>query len=186
MATDVSEYLIDCPCKRGKIHARAESPDHPWAKDHQTKTEYTWQCERCASDYLILPDYRSHLVVRRTEHEAREVARKAHREAEGQLMASAAFRQTAEEFARLLDQQRYVTDVYRLASRASMTTGAIGSFRKEWTSGTDWVRRHFHTYQIRRVLDILGQSPDRFGSELERVEQLGNAVPAVIPVLELK
>ena len=69
---DVTKFQKPCLCGKGEIEITVTSPDHAWAKPHQTTYSYELKCGDCEKQYVITDDsivgraaYEAHLAVER-------------------------------------------------------------------------------------------------------------------------
>jgi hypothetical protein len=78
-----------------------------------------------------------------------------------------------------LDGLPSVAAVHHFLEELRLASYAIGSFRKHWREGRDWVAKHGRPHNIRAFLDALGRDASPFAADLDHIDRLANAVPSV-------
>jgi hypothetical protein len=87
--------------------------------------------------------------------------------------------EVSEAFGAYLDALPSVVAVHRFLEELRLASYAIGSFRKYWRGGRDWVATHGRSYNIRTFLEALGRDASPFAADLDHIDRLANAVPSV-------
>ena len=173
---DVSQHSIPWVCRAGKILVTTTLPDHPWVRASQIQTTYEFRCQACEAHYVIDDEGRIRL---RSEVAARLAAEDRLRAARHAFDRQADVEEVSEAFGAYLDALPSVVAVHRFLEELRLASYAIGSFRKYWRGGRDWVATHGRSYNIRTFLEALGRDASPFAADLDHIDRLANAVPSV-------
>jgi len=171
-----------CRCGKGEVVDYRETPDHGWASG-QWKREYSRiECPECEAKYLLSGNG----FVLRSDWEARDREQRAVWEKELDFLKSPPVAALFERLAMRLDEQPSMAAAHRLLSHHGLTLESLATFRKKWSGGEDWVRRHGGSYligRLREIGDITKERQPEIVAEIDRLKALHDAATKQLPVV---
>jgi len=185
MATDdVTEHTVKCPCGKSNVTFTTSSPDHPYARDSQTRYSAAINCKECDEKYAVhqeSPNDRPE-IVHREEVDAKKAAREKYLAAEEAIEKSAEAERLRSKIAEAIDRESSMAARYRKLSEFRLFHGSYGTYRKRPFSGEEAVRRvgGAHLARIGSTTDLGGKDQQYFAKAAAELEKLESAERSII------
>jgi hypothetical protein len=176
MGTDYDEFRKPCPCGQGTIRIGRSSPDHGWASSYSVHWNADIECPACQPIYMVDGIDAGMRIVRRDDVAAVAVRRSAYDAACTQFMALPSLAPLKSAFAAHLDSMKSVAAIHRYLESNGMAGYAIGTFRKNWRGGQDWIDRHIGVWNAAKIASLLGQDTAVYDAPLAEIERLKAAI----------
>ena len=180
MGTDTTERTIPCPCGAGSVVITTSTPDHPWISAYNVHHSVAILCQACSEQFMV----DGMRIVRRADYIEQVEARGRARAAHDQFSTSAGVRDVKAAFGVHLGTLPSVAAVYRYLTAHGLESYAIGSFRKRWRGGPHWAEQNISSWNLPKVLTLLGREAGQFVADLQRLKELDAAIPNVPTVLK--
>lgn len=160
MGTDYTSAERPCPCGKGKINVEISSPDHPWAKEHQTTYAATINCPECEENYVLQTNscYKPPDIFRKVELERQNLAQSALDEAAKNFMESEPVTRLKEKIIGDIDQNAKIAPRHRILVKYGLDRATVQTYRRNPYGGAEAVKY----ISWRQLLDI-GKKFDLFG-----------------------
>lgn len=172
MGTDrFLEYEGPCNCGKGSYKINNCTPDHSWPTSTPFWFEASIRCDNCKEKYNLIQQGRNFVLIERAELNERESHRKKAYDLANNFMKQEKTQLTLELLVSLLDSQPSMAAVHRQLSKFGLEHSSIGTFRKGWSGGKDWVNRYISAYKIPAVLELLEKDDVEM---LERIKQIND------------
>ena len=172
MGTDrFLEYEGPCKCGKGSYKINSCTPDHGWPISNPFWYEAYIHCDNCKEKYNLIQQGRNFVLIELAELNERESHRKKAYDLANNLMKQEKTQLTLELLVSLLDSQPSMAAVHRKLRKFGLENSSIGTFRKFWSGGKDWVNRYISAYNIPKVLELLEKDDVEM---LERIKQIND------------
>jgi hypothetical protein len=184
MGTDYEEFRKPCPCGQGTIRVGCGSPDHGWPSIYSIHWDANIECPACQQTYTVDGTDQAMRVVWRADLAAVGARRSAYDAQSSEFMASPAVAALKTDFAAHLDGMRSVAAIHRYLEANGMVGYAIGTFRKNWRGGDDWVNRNgVGVWNVGRIAALLGRDPQPFAATLAQIEAMKASIGSVQTIM---
>ncbi|MFN4275747.1 MAG: hypothetical protein ACK4FJ_05565 [Ferrovibrio sp.] len=181
MGTDTEEREVACPCGDGKIIVTVSTPDHGWLSAYNVHRSAQIMCPSCSGEFLI----DRMCVVRRDEFNANKIGWECWRNAHKAFDAAEDVLRVKAEFAEYLKKFKSVAAIHRHLVEHQLDNHSIGTFRRNWNGEEDWVGKRIGSYNIAKILSLLGKATDGFSERIREIETLQATIPNARVVMTL-
>jgi len=191
MGTDrTTEFEGPCLCGEGTFRIDDCEVDHAWPTATPQWYEGHIHCRNCAAKYELVKRGKRFVLVKRSELQEIDSKRTQAYDAGVHLMARPEVLATLNTFAALLTNQPSMAATHRLLVAEELEYSSVGTFRKGWSGGADWIRRHIKPDNLLRIYQIVNAPRDDLETWLADVERLNaaaavTATPVGEPVYEI-
>jgi hypothetical protein len=179
----MQEFTGPCPCGKGKLEIERCTPDHGYSVSVPLWYETSVQCAVCRTTYDLERFGKAFNLVAKAELAQIEAKRKETTKVATKLAEDAKAKGVMSDLAKLLDSQKSVAAVYRIAAQAGLAYCALPSFRKSWTEGAALIGALGSGYKVGEMLKVLQIDDAELQSAVEHLEILlaeGRAKPTPI------
>jgi hypothetical protein len=170
-----------CRCGKGEVVDYEEGPDHLWPSG-QWRRYSRIECPECDAKYRLSGNG----FVLRSDWEARDQEQRAVWEKELEFLKSPPVAAVFERLAKRLNEQPSVAAAHRLLSRHGLTHESLNTFRKRWSGGEEWVRRHGDSYLLGRLREIGAMNKEKHPAiiaEMDRLKALHDSAMRELPLV---
>lgn len=181
---DVSEMHAPCLCGKGEIVVVSSSPDHPWAKESQTRWSGEIRCADCSSEYALYHHYDNERLrlVRRADLDMRLQRTAELRRATEALDRSPEVRALIDRLTARVEQEPSMAAKYRLLHSYGLVYESIATFRRNF-KGVVELLRYTAPSHILDILALLGEDNPRLAAEARRLKEISDLAHAPIPTV---
>ena len=179
-------YKGDCSCGKGNYIVKECSPDHPWAKPHQTWYERTITCPECQKKYSLEEINDKIYLVLNSEKTKREAINqkwhdqikeiKNHFDSEGHLSALEA----------AINAMPSMAAIYRELDPLVNFHYTVSTFRKHFKAASNlkkWIDWNIHYWSFPSILNWLGRKDPEMENLVREARQLWEDSKKPFPVI---
>lgn len=152
-------YQKPCSCGKGEFIVVECSPDHPWAKAHQTYYEYKIRCAACSSLFEIEYKKGKVYLITKTEIEKKKQTESEYHKKTRACIEYANRKGYLKMLRDKIDSMPSVAAIYRLLSSSGIhRMGTEATFRRNFKSYKDtqhWVGHNILYFDLPSVLTLL-------------------------------
>jgi hypothetical protein len=182
MGTDrTTVFEGPCRCGNGTFQVDCCSPDHGWPVSTPFWYEPSIRCKECSEKYELQRQENLVVLVEKSGIRKRDqLLREANRIGQT-LLSTPEVKSIVADFSRLLNRQVSKAAIYRLLCSVGLEYSSIGTFRKYWKGGEDWVKRHVSMYNLEQVMRVLNVENKAIQEKLKQIESLSEASKEPLP-----